>query len=75
MAHVPPPGGLPPPDPARLAEAAARLRPRERLVLELATRHGLSNPAIARRLGIAVSTAERTLARALRKLDRALGRL
>ena len=59
----------------QLEAAALRLRRNEREVLELAAQAGLSNAAIAGRLGIPVHVAERLLARALRKLDRALERL
>jgi RNA polymerase sigma factor (sigma-70 family) len=59
----------------QLEAAVARLRPIERTVFELAARGRLSNGAIGRRLGIPPSTVERLLARALRKLDRALDRL
>ena len=59
----------------QLEAAALRLRRNERDVLELATHGHLSNAAIAGRLGIPVHVAERLLARALRKLDRALERL
>ena len=59
----------------RLGAAALRLRRNELEVLELATRGRLSNAAIAERLGMPVHVAERLLARALRKLDRALERL
>ena len=59
----------------RLEAAALHLRRNELEVLELATRGRLSNAAIAERLGMPVHVAERLLARALRKLDRALERL
>ena len=59
----------------QLEAAILRLRRNERDVLELATHGHLSNAAIAGRLGIPVHVAERLLARALRKLDRALERL
>lgn len=59
----------------QLEVAAARLRPNEREVFELAAGGGLSNTAIARRLGLPVPAVERLLARALRKLDRALDHL
>jgi RNA polymerase sigma factor (sigma-70 family) len=60
--------------PERLEQAAARLRPIEREVLFLSARGGLSNDQIAEQLGIATEAAERLLAKALRKLDRALER-
>ena len=59
----------------QLKAAAMRLRRNERAVLDLAAGGRLSNAAIAERLGIPVHVAERLLARALRKLDRALERL
>ena len=59
----------------QLEAAAARLRPIERAVFDLAARGRLSNDAIARRLGISMPAARRALARALRKLDRALDRV
>ena len=59
----------------QLEAAALRLRRNEREVLALAVSGRLSNAAIAQRLGIPVHVAERLLARALRKLDRALERL
>jgi DNA-directed RNA polymerase specialized sigma24 family protein len=59
----------------QLEAAALRLRRNEREVLELAAGGHLSNAAIAGRLGLPVHVAERLLARALRKLDRALERL
>ena len=58
----------------RLEAAALHLRRNELAVLELATRGRLSNAAIAERLGMPVHVAERLLARALRKLARALER-
>ena len=60
--------------PERLALAAETLRPKEREVLILSARDRLSNAQIAERLGIAPKAAERRLARALRRLDRALER-
>ena len=65
----------PMPSVEQLEAAALRLRRNEREVLELAAGGRLSNAAIAGRLGIPVHVAERLLARALRKLDRALERL
>ncbi|KRA84094.1 sigma factor-like helix-turn-helix DNA-binding protein [Altererythrobacter sp. Root672] len=59
----------------QLEAAALRLRRNEREVLELAAGKRLSNAAIAERLGLPIHVAERLLARALRKLDRALERL
>ena len=59
----------------QLEAAALRLRRNEREVLELAAGGRLSNAAIAGRLGLPVHVTERLLARALRKLDRALERL
>ena len=56
----------------QLEAAAARLRPNEREVFDLASHGRLSNAAIARRLALPVPTVERLLARALCKLDRAL---
>jgi len=64
-----------PPTVEQLEAAAMHLRRNERAVLELAAGGRLSNAAIAERLGIPVHVAERLLARALRKLDRALERL
>jgi RNA polymerase sigma factor (sigma-70 family) len=58
----------------RLERAAAKLRPIEREVLVLGAREGLSNGEIAARLGITPESAERLLARALCRLDRALER-
>lgn len=57
----------------RLA-AAAKLKPVERDVFVLAAHERLSNPEIAQRLGMTAPAVERVLARALRKLDRALTR-
>ncbi len=64
----------PPPTPERLEWAVSTLRPIEREVLHLSARDCLSNEAIASRLGMEPAAAERLLARALRKLDRALER-
>ena len=58
----------------RLEKAAAGLRPLEREVLILGAAEHLSNEQIAERLGLTASAVERLLARALRKLDRALER-
>ena len=58
----------------RLERAASNLRPIEREALVLSAREGLSNGEIAARLGITVEAAERLLARALCRLDRALER-
>jgi len=58
----------------RLEKAATKLRPIEREVLVLSAREGLSNGEIAARLGITAEAAERLLARALSRLDRALER-
>jgi RNA polymerase sigma factor (sigma-70 family) len=69
------PDHRPLPTAEQIEAAAARLRPLERAVFDLAAQGHLSNGAIARRLGIRRPTAERLLARALRKLDRALDRL
>ena len=61
-------------DPERLEKAAEALRPLEREVLILSSTERLRNDAIAARLDITTRTAERILARALRKLDRAIER-
>lgn len=58
----------------RLERVAANLPPVERDVLDLSAREGLSNRDIAVRLGITPETAERLLARALCRLDRAIER-
>jgi DNA-directed RNA polymerase specialized sigma24 family protein len=64
-----------PPVPSdRLEKAASKLRPAEREVLMLSAREGLSNAAIARRLGMPEAAAERLLADAVCALDRALER-
>jgi len=60
--------------PERLEKAASSLRPLEREVLILSAREQLSNTEIAERLGISPEEAERLLAGALRRLDRALER-
>ena len=57
-----------------LEKAASSLRPIEREVLVLSARERLSNGEIAARLGITAQAAERLVARALCKLDRALER-
>ena len=66
--------GRPSVTPERLEKAAAGLRPIEREVLMLSARERLSNEEIAARLGITAEAAERLLAKALCKLDRALER-
>ena len=58
----------------RLEKAASSLRPIEREALVLSARERLSNDEIAARLGITAQAAERLLARALCRLDRALER-
>lgn len=58
----------------RLEKAASSLSPIEREVLVLSARERLSNVEIAARLGIAPEAAERILATALCRLDRALER-
>lgn len=60
--------------PERLEKAAACLHPLEREVLMLSAGERLSNEEIAERLGVSTETAERLLAKTLRKLDRALER-
>jgi DNA-directed RNA polymerase specialized sigma24 family protein len=60
--------------PERLAVAAKSLRPIERQVLILSARERLSNHEIALRLGMEPHAAERLLANALLRLDRALER-
>ena len=60
--------------PERLEKAASSLSPPEREVLVLSARERLSNEEIAVRLGLTVEAAERLLADALCKLDRALER-
>lgn len=59
---------------ARVQRAAATLSPTEREVLVLSAGHGMRNDEVAARLGISERRAERLLARALRKFDRALER-
>jgi DNA-directed RNA polymerase specialized sigma24 family protein len=56
----------------RVERGAAALSPLEREVLILSAGHGLPSREIAARLGIGGRRAERLLARALRKFDRAL---
>lgn len=56
----------------RAGRAAASLSALEREVLTLSAGLGLDNAEIARRLGIRIARAERVLARAIRKFDRAL---
>ena len=58
--------------PERLERATACLRPIEREVLVLSARERLSRGEIAKHLGIAPEAAERLLAKAICKLDRAL---
>ena len=58
----------------RLEKAASSLRPTEREVLVLSARERLSNDKIADRLGITPRAAERLLAKALCRLDRAIER-
>jgi RNA polymerase sigma factor (sigma-70 family) len=57
---------------ARVERASAALTPLERDVLVLSAGRGMDCAAIAARLGIRQARAERLLARALRKFDRAL---
>lgn len=64
----------PEPTPERIEQAAKGLRPDEREVLALSAGERLSYAEIAGRLGISSEEVERLLARALRKLDRALER-
>jgi RNA polymerase sigma factor (sigma-70 family) len=61
--------------PERLEKAAACLCALEREVLILSAGERLSNEEIAERLGVSTEAAERLLAKALRKLDRAIERL
>ena len=58
----------------RLERAATSLRPIEREVLVLSAREGLSNAAIAERLGITAEAAERHLADAVYALAAKLER-
>ena len=58
----------------RLEQAASRLRPIEREILVLSAREHLSIDEIAVRLGITAAAAERLLAKALCRFDRALER-
>ena len=58
----------------RLESAASSLHPIEREVLVLSARERLSIDEIAARLGVAPQAVERLLAKALRRLDRALER-
>ena len=58
----------------RLEKAASSLRPTEREVLVLSAREQLSIEEIAARFGITAQAAERLLANALCRLDRALER-
>jgi RNA polymerase sigma factor (sigma-70 family) len=60
------------PEVERVRRAAAALSPIEREVLVLSAGHGLRCCEIAARLGISERRAERLLARALRKFDRAM---
>jgi RNA polymerase sigma factor (sigma-70 family) len=56
----------------RVERAAAALSPLEREVFVLSAGHGLRIAQIAGRLAISERRAERILARALRKFDRAM---
>ena len=56
----------------RVKRAASILSPAERAILVLSAGHKLRNAEIASRLGISERRAERILARALRKFDRAM---
>lgn len=58
--------------PNRIERAAAALSTLERQVLVLSAGRRLRNAEIAARLGISERRAERILARALRKFDRAM---
>jgi RNA polymerase sigma factor (sigma-70 family) len=55
-----------------VARAASSLTPAEREILVLSARDGLSNSQIAERLGISAEEAERRLASALVRFERAL---
>ena len=57
---------------ARIERAVTDLCPLEREVFLLSARDGLRNDEIAARLGLSERRAERILAQALRKFDRAL---
>lgn len=59
-------------DAERLERAAAKLSPLERDILVLSAGQGLANDQIAAELGLSERDAERILASALRKFDRAL---
>ena len=59
-------------DVRRVERAAAALSRLEREVLVLSAGHGLRNAEIAARIGISDHRAQRILARALRKFDRAM---
>ena len=65
---------LPPLSLVQLEKAAECLAPIERRVLVLSARERLSSRAIAERLGITPTKAERVLARAICKLTRAIDR-
>jgi DNA-directed RNA polymerase specialized sigma24 family protein len=58
----------------RLERAASRLRPLEYWALLLSARDGLTNDEIAARLGVSPVEAERLVAAALCRIDRALER-
>ena len=62
----------PPAEAERVERAAAALSSLERQVLVLSAGHGFRNDEIAARLGLSERRAERILARALRKFDRAM---
>jgi RNA polymerase sigma factor (sigma-70 family) len=61
-------------DADRIERAARCLSPREREVLVLSASENLGLEAVADRLGLSLSEAQRLLADALCKLDRALDR-